>query len=63
VIKRIAATPGRVAVFSHGHFLRIFTATYLGLPPWAAKGFALSTAHVSVLGLDSGYPAILSWNL
>jgi probable phosphoglycerate mutase len=63
VLARIAATPGRAAIFSHGHFLRILTATYLGLPPSSAKGFALETARVSVLGKDSDFPAILSWNL
>lgn len=62
VIARAGEVPGRVVIFSHGHFLRIFTATYLGLPPWAARGFALATARLSVLGLDNGYPAILSWN-
>lgn len=63
VLGRIAATPGRTAIFSHGHFLRILSATYLELPPWAARGFALATAKVSVLGRDSHYPAILRWNL
>jgi broad specificity phosphatase PhoE len=62
VLKRIAATPGRTAIFSHGHFLRILTATYLGLPPRSGKCFALATARVSVLGLDNIYPAILRWN-
>jgi probable phosphoglycerate mutase len=61
-LKRIAAMPGRTAIFAHGHFLRILTATYLGLSPWAARGFALATARVSVLGRDNDYPAILSWN-
>jgi len=63
VIARAAQVAGRAAIFAHGHFLRILTATYLGLPPWAARGFALSTAHISVLGADGGYPAILSWNV
>lgn len=63
VLERIAATPGRAAIFAHGHFLRILTATALGLPPWAARGFALATARVSVLGRDNGYPAILRWNV
>ncbi len=63
VLDRIAAASGRVAIFSHGHFLRILTATYLQLPPWAARGFALATARVSVLGHDNIYPAIERWNL
>lgn len=54
--------PGRTAIFAHGHFLRILTATYLGLPPLAARHFALSTARLSILGHDYGHPAILRWN-
>jgi probable phosphoglycerate mutase len=62
VLQRIAATPGRTAIFAHGHFLRILTATYLELLPAAARHFALATARLSVLGIDNGYAAILSWN-
>jgi len=62
VLVRIAATPGRAAIFAHGHFLRILTAGYLELPPAAARHFALATGRVSVLGVDNGYTAILRWN-
>lgn len=62
VIDRARETPGRVVIFAHGHFLRIFTATYLELPPWAARSFALATARISVLGVDNGYAAMVSWN-
>ena len=62
VLVRIAATPGRAAIFAHGHFLRILTATYLELPPAAARHFALATGRLSVLGADNGYAAILRWN-
>jgi broad specificity phosphatase PhoE len=57
-----SARKGRTAIFAHGHFLRILTAVYLGLPPAAAKHFALATAKVSVLGEDYGHPAIVRWN-
>lgn len=50
-------------IFAHGHFLRILTAVYLGLPPAAARHFALATARVSVLGADNGFPAIARWNI
>jgi probable phosphoglycerate mutase len=52
----------RAAIFAHGHFLRILTATYLELPPAAARHFALATGRLSVLGVDNGYAAILGWN-
>jgi probable phosphoglycerate mutase len=62
VLARLAAVQGRAALFAHGHFLRILTATYLGLPAVAARHFALATGHVSILGQDNGFPAITAWN-
>jgi broad specificity phosphatase PhoE len=59
----LAALPGgRTVIFAHGHFLRILTAVYLGLPPEAAKHFALATARISILGEDYGHPAVVRWN-
>ena len=54
---------GDTVIFAHGHFLRILTATYLGLPPAIARHFALRTADVSVLGRDYDSPAIVRWNI
>ena len=31
VIDRLRAIPGRVAIFSHGHFSRVLAATWLGV--------------------------------
>jgi probable phosphoglycerate mutase len=59
----LASLPrGRTVIFAHGHFLRILTAVYLGLPPETARHFALATARVSILGEDYGSPAIVRWN-
>ncbi len=63
VVARIRCAGGRVAIFSHGHFLRVFTTQWLGLCPQAGKHFALETGSVSVLGEDAGVPAIRKWNL
>lgn len=54
---------GESLIFAHGHFLRIFTAVYLDLPPATARNFALATARVSILGSDNGFPAIVRWNI
>ena len=51
-----------VLLFSHGHLVRILTATYLGLPLDTARHLFLNTASVSVLGLEHEWPAILRWN-
>ena len=57
-----AAGDGRVALFGHGHQLRILAACFLGLPPEAARHLFLGTASVSVLGSEHDWPAVLLWN-
>lgn len=63
VIARAQRAPGDVALFAHGHILRILTACWLDLPPDAARLFALSTATVSTLGYEHETRVITSWNL
>lgn len=53
---------GRVALFAHGHILRVLTATWLGLEPRGARYFALSTGSISVLGFERDTRVIRSWN-
>jgi probable phosphoglycerate mutase len=62
VLRGLDAVDGDVAIFAHGHFLRIFTAAYLGLDARAAKHWAMGTGRISVLGRENGYPAIIRWN-
>lgn len=62
VIERYKDTEGRVLIFAHGHFLRIFAAQYLGLPPQSGMQFAMDPCAVSILGHDAGFPAIRQWN-
>ncbi|MDQ1486098.1 MAG: hypothetical protein QOJ62_1791 [Actinomycetota bacterium] len=65
VVRRVLPTVGRgdVAVVSHGHFLRVFTARWLGLEPTAGALFALDTATVSVLGFERERAVIRHWNM
>ena len=63
VIARVEDVQGDVALFSHGHLLRILTAVWLGLDPQAARLFALGTASVSRLGYERETRVIRSWNL
>jgi len=62
IIARAAAVDGDVALFAHGHVLRVLTAVWLGLPPEAGRLFALGTASVSVLGYEHDTPVISKWN-
>ena len=53
VICRVtAAADGDVALFSHGHMLRILATCWIGLPPVTARLLALDTASISVLGYE-----------
>jgi probable phosphoglycerate mutase len=63
VIDRALGSGDDVALFSHGHLLRILGAAWIGRPPGDGRLFALATASVSVLGWERETPVIQSWNL
>jgi broad specificity phosphatase PhoE len=60
---RAVIDEGDVALFAHGHILRILTACWLDLPPNAARLFALEPAGISTLGHEHETRVILRWNL
>ena len=62
VIARIRGVQGDVAVFAHGHLLRVFGARWLGLPAPAGSHFLLETATLCVLSSYHGVPALKRWN-
>lgn len=51
-----------VAVFAHGHILRVLTARWLDLPPADGRLFGLGTATLSRLGWEHDYRVIQRWN-
>lgn len=63
VLARIAVAEGDVALFAHGHLLRILTARWLEMDPAAAARFALGTASLSTLGYERETRVITRWNL
>jgi probable phosphoglycerate mutase len=62
VIARIRAATGNVAVFAHGHVLRVVGARWLGLPACAGSHFLLETATLCVMSSYHGVPAVKRWN-
>jgi len=63
VLARVAPVEGAVALFAHGHVLRILTACWLSLPPAAGGLFALGTASLSTLGYERDTRVMTRWNL
>jgi len=62
VITKALAAAGDVALFGHGHLLRILAARWIGLEPSAGRLLALSTASLSVLGYERETRVIRLWN-
>ncbi len=62
VIDRARRADGDVAVFAHGHILRILTARWCDLDPIEGRRFVLHTATLSELGWERDDPAVILWN-
>jgi probable phosphoglycerate mutase len=62
VVANVRARAGNVALFAHGHVLRVLGARWLGLPASAGSHFLLDTATLSVLSSYHGVPAVKRWN-
>ena len=64
VISRVTETaPGDVALFAHGHILRILAACWIGMPPLTGRYLALDTATISILGYERQTRVIRVWNV
>lgn len=62
VERAIASDAEYIALFAHGHILRILAACWIGLPPTTGRFLALDTASVSVLGYERQTRVIRHWN-
>jgi broad specificity phosphatase PhoE len=62
VIARAGAAVGDIALFAHGHVLRVLAARWIGLPPSGGQHFLLNTGTLCVLGYYREIPAVRVWN-
>jgi probable phosphoglycerate mutase len=62
VIARARTTEGDVALFAHGHVLRVLAARWIGLPVASGQHFLLDTGTLCVLGYYRDIPAVRVWN-
>jgi broad specificity phosphatase PhoE len=62
VIARSRTVDGDIALFAHGHVLRVLVARWIGLPASGGQHFLLNTGTLCVLGYYHEIPAVRIWN-
>jgi probable phosphoglycerate mutase len=62
LIAELRAVDGDLAVFSHGHMLRVLGARWIELEPSFGARLRLSTGAICVLGYEREIPALSLWN-
>ena len=62
VLARCEQVDGDVALFAHGHILRILGARWIGLGPEQGRSLFLDTAAVCELGFEHEYHVLRRWN-
>lgn len=63
IVNSLRTMNGIIAVFSHGHFLRVVAMRWIGLPVGAGRHFTLNPTATSILGFEhAGLPTITLWN-
>jgi broad specificity phosphatase PhoE len=62
VLAKVRATDGSVALFAHGHILRVIAARWVNQPPSFGERLLLDTGTLSVLGYYYDTPALKTWN-
>jgi broad specificity phosphatase PhoE len=62
IVAKVRAVDGNVALFSHGHILRVLAARWINLSASYGENFLLDTATLNVLGYYRESPAFKIWN-
>jgi broad specificity phosphatase PhoE len=63
VIERARGAGGDVVLFSHGHFLRVVAARWVGLPPAGGRLLSLGPGALCALGWEREAPVVCRWNV
>jgi broad specificity phosphatase PhoE len=62
LVSALKHSEGEVALFAHGHVLRVLAARWVELPAEAGARFWLATATISVLGFERENAVFKRWN-
>lgn len=62
LLSELRQPEGDVAIFAHGHVLRVLAALWIDLPPAGGARLALSVAAISVLGWEHETQVVRAWN-
>jgi broad specificity phosphatase PhoE len=62
ILAAMRETDGDMALFAHGHVLRVLSALWIGLAPAGGSRLALSTGTLSTLGWERETQVVRSWN-
>ena len=62
MLESIEGVEGDIALFAHGHILRVIAARWIGLGPEGGGLLALSTATLSALGFERERRVVRLWN-
>jgi probable phosphoglycerate mutase len=63
LVAELRRVEGTVALFAHGHVLRVLAARWLGLPSADGALLALDTGTLSALGWEHEIPVVRRWNV
>jgi broad specificity phosphatase PhoE len=62
VLARCEQIKGNIALFSHGHFLRVLVSRWIDLSPDNGRHFLLHTSTLSILAYEREVHVIRTWN-
>lgn len=63
LVAELREADGDVALFAHGHLLRVLAARWLGLEPQSGALLSLSTGTLSALGWEHETAVVRCWNV